>query len=499
MDKNRQARRVSHSRRWSPGLRATGRFARRHAVTLAYAVVVLALAFPAAASVLTGTSWDLGVPLIAASTVLLLGGTLVWSVSRPDFSLSGSAFWAWAFIFLGLAPAYQIAQNAFPWRGRFTASTVLTAQLVVLIGCAAACLTWVLVGKWRHERGSGRTTIPASNIAPRGTRSRRFSPIDYLMYAYAVLAVGFALLIGPELFTGKSLFQRRLAELEGVLGFGSLYFIATAGAVCIPAAGWVVWRLSRRVRLTSVVVASAAGLLATNPLIGSRFLTGAFLLAVIGAVLVATKWRRVVPLAVVLLFVTVFPSLDLARGDGTGSDHLQVFSPHSALIGFDFDAFEMLTRAVSVDGPVAAGEPSKWELFIAPLLRWVPFLARGVQGHATGPVVGRETGMSFTNVSMPLWGESYFVGGWALTIVTFLIVGALLGWIARETDAGLRFGALVDSAVAALLFMLLRGSLYEVLGYLLFALACGIAVATWLRWPELRTLRRRRDSSEAAV
>lgn len=464
-------------------------------MTALYVLAVAVLAVPSAVAVLTGENWGSGVPQVAAATTLILGAMVVWATTRARFTLSAAAFWTWAFIFLGLAPAYQIAAGTFPWLGEFTAPTLLTAQLLVLVGCAACAATWIAVG-WLHG-GARRPALGLAQKTEKGADSAlrpRFGGIDVLVGGYVVLAVIFCILVGPALFTGKSLFQARVVSLDGVVGFGTLYFLVTAGAICIPAIGWVVWRRTRQVRLSLVVAATAAGFVATNPLIGSRFLTGAFVLAVGGALLIGTHWQRLMPGAVLVMFVSVFPSLDLARGDGTGSDRLQVFAPHRSLVGFDFDAFEMLARAVSIETPLAASEPTRWELFIAPLLRWVPVLARDVQGHATGPAVARTTEMTFTNVSMPLWGESYFIGGWALTVVTFLAVGALLGWIARgvHLHAGTRitFGVLVDSAVGALLFMVLRGSLYEVLGYLLLAVGCGAAAYAWLR---------RRGASTAAL
>lgn len=99
-------------------------------------------------------------------------------------------------------------------------------------------------------------------------------------------------------------------------------------------------------------------------------------------------------------------------------------------------------------------------------------MSESVQGDISGKAVASASGMGWINVSMPLWGEAHLVGGRPLVAVTFVA----LGWLLRSTgDHGndSLFGILVQAPTAALLFIVLRGSLYEVLGYLILALALG--------------------------
>ncbi|WP_103663249.1 hypothetical protein [Microbacterium sp. CJ77] len=456
----------------------------RHWVMVLYCVVAALLAVPASCSALFGHQWSPVVTVLATITPLATASAFVWSATGRTLSLSLSVFWLWAFLFLGLAPAYQIGGTSFPWHGEFTPSEIATAQAIVLIGCVAVAVASVAVNRLRPAIVANRSRRApggkSSLIARR--RPRSVNLFEYVLATYTLAATVFAVFVGSALFTGKTLFQQRVVALADIVGFGTLYFVATAGAICIPAIGWALRRSTMKVRPVLLYAATGVGFVVTNPLIGSRFLSGAFVIAIAGAILAGSLWQRFMPLGILVAFVTVFPSLDLARGDGTGSNKLELFLPQYSLTGFDFDAFEMLCRAVSIDDPLPSHETSRWELFVAPLLRWIPVLARDVQGHGTGPLVARETGMSFTNVSMPLWGESYFVGGVGLTVITFLALGALFG-IIREGLASTgstpltrepNFGVLVDAPVAALLFIVLRGSLYEVLGYLLLAIAVGL-------------------------
>jgi hypothetical protein len=153
-----------------------------------------------------------------------------------------------------------------------------------------------------------------------------------------------------------------------------------------------------------------------------------------------------------------------------------VTSPIEAAAGQDFDAFEMLVRAVFVHDMDLAVLPSPVVTVLAALLRWVPFAGDIFAGNASGSAVAAATGLSFRNVSMPLWGEGYLMAG---PLGTFIVMGLLGAWmgIVGTTRTGQTEGeeqsallaGLSDASTGALLFILLRGSMYEVLDYLLLA------------------------------
>ncbi|MBC7594096.1 MAG: glycoside hydrolase family 99-like domain-containing protein, partial [Kineosporiaceae bacterium] len=132
---------------------------------------------------------------------------------------------------------------------------------------------------------------------------------------------------------------------------------------------------------------------------------------------------------------------------------------------------------------IPANLPNAADLFVAPFVRWIPVISDRVHGFSSGSVVGKSTGMSYTNVSMPLWGEAHLTGGLVGIIVAFAALGILLGLIRQPVLGAVAFRArpsslLIDAPVAALLFVVLRGSLYEVLGYLIFAVVLGFVA--WL-------------------
>jgi hypothetical protein len=377
------------------------------------------------------------------------------------FSLAWSVYWTWSLVFLGLAAAYQMQAGKFPWLGHLHEADINTAQRVIL---AAHCVTIIafFITRKRKQEAAG-TWVPTG-------RSRLRKWMMLALAAHTVIVAAFAVIMGPSMFAGRYAFQQSvLSSHNGIPGFGTMYFLSNAGAMILPAMAITLRKCAVNIPLGLIWLSGLMSFLATNPLIGSRFLTGSFLVAVMAA-LVAPEARRWLPAGVILAFVTVFPTLDLLRGDGTGSTAIQFTPPSQTLTTFDYDAFEMLVRAVSLHGQFPS-ETSPGSLLVAPFLRWVPFLSDSVQGHASGPFVARYTGMGYTNVSMPLWAEMFLIGSWVGVVIGFAILGVLLARSRRATA----FGTLIEAPTAALLFIVLRGSLYEVLGYLLLAVAVAWA------------------------
>lgn len=453
-----------------------GLIAGQASLALVYAAVLLALAVPAIME-LDGSPfvWASDVRIQAILLIVIPSVVLLTSTLSARHSLAWSIYWTWSLIFLGLAAAYQMSGNAFPWKGQLREEHIRTAQQVILL----AHITILAIFSARLPSVRSEPNLSAAPTLGLGTSPSLKKTVMLVMTTHILMATVFCAIMGPALFTGRSAFQARLTGMEGGLGFGSIYFLSNAGAMVIPAMAIILRKAGLDLPKFAIFFSVVISFLATNPLIGSRFLTGSFLVALIAAS-VSSYARRWIPVGLILAFVSVFPTLDLLRGDGTGATSIELTPPAETLTTFDYDAFEMLTREVSVQGHIPGGLPSQLELLIAPFLRWIPGLSQMVKGHASGPVVAMSSGMNFTNVSMPLWGEAHLIGSWAGVIVAFFA----LGWMLAKTRASAasangrsRFGTLIEGPTAALLFIILRGSLYEVLGYLLLAAAIGLVFA----------------------
>lgn len=428
-----------------------------------------------------------GLKTLAFVTAAVLAGGLFRAAAGPRFSLSWGVFWVWAYIFLGLAPLHQIAYGRFPWLGEYSDGTLAVALAIVLLGAIVAGISQSVTSRAKNASQMAEIGREPSSI---GIRRMRATLVGILV-GYVVVVALYVGITGSALFQGKRELQQRLVENTDIPGAGSLFFLATAGAIVLPAVAIVARRNRVAIPVWLIVLVTAGAFCVTNPLTGSRFLTGGFLVATVGAFVAGRSIARLMPLGIGVALISVFPSLDLLRGDGTGSSGIAFSLPADSLVGFDFDSFEMLARAVTVVGDLPANGPGPLLLLIAPFLRWIPFLSPLVADMSTGRVIAQATGASYHNLSMPLWGEAFTVGGVAGVVIVFAIVGVVLGLIRPVRDRAILrpypTRLIIDAPIAALLMILLRGSLYEVLGYALFA----IAIAAVLRWVSRSGVRHR--------
>lgn len=434
----------------------------RPALAIFYAGFLAVLTIPAINFAASPTGWPVDIILQACLLVLIPATALCHSVLSRNHNLAWSVYWTWSLVFLGLASAYQLTVGKFPWGGVMSEEDISTAQCVVLLGHAAAIGAFTVIRLLARTRKAEAKPIDLAN-SPRLALG-----VTVALLAHSAITLMFSAIMGTAMISGRSAFQAGLAANGVIPGFGSMYFLSNAGAIILPAMAILLRKKGLNVPMPALVLSIALSFVATNPLIGSRFLTGSFLVAVTAA-LISPHARRWMPAGIIVAFVTVFPTLDLLRGDGTGATEVAITDPSETLTTFDYDAFEMLTREVSLHGGLST-DISRADLAIAPFLRWVPILSDMVQGHASGPVVAASTGMGYTNVSMPLWAEADLLGAGLAVLVVFASIGFALGHAQRGT----LFGALTEVPVAALLFIVLRGSLYEVLGYVLLALAVAM-------------------------
>lgn len=438
---------------------------KRAALAVVYGAVLILLAVPAFDFSGSIVQYSQATILQAAALIVIPCAALFHSVLSKRHSLAWSVYWTWSLVFLGLAASYQMMAGQFPWLGHLREEDISAAQRLILAGHFVALAFFAYVRTQRPPAGQqGPVKLSES--------PRLESAITTALLAHITMAAIFCTIMGSGMVSGRAEYQARLLSYAGTPAFGTLYFVTVVGAIIVAAMAIFLRRSGLKIHTGLIVTSVLASFVVTNPLVGSRFLTGSFLVAVTAALL-SDKGRRWLPLGVIAAFVTVFPTLDLLRGDGTGATEVAFTPPSETLTTFDYDSFEMIAREASLGGNVT-GDVSPLDLIIAPFLRYIPFLSQEVQGHASGPVVARETGMGFTNVSMPLWAEAHLFGSVAGVVIVFAIVGLLL---ARSESTTL-FGGLVEIPVAALLFIVLRGSLYEVLGYVLLTFAVAYAFSS---------------------
>ena len=235
----------------------------------------------------TGADMSVSTPLffgLAVSFVMLLV-----TVHSEVFSLAQSLAWAWCLVFMGLAPAYQLGEHHWPWLGNFEDGLVARAAWLSVAGMVS-----LAVMSWRRSlRGTPGAQGPPSPQALKVTHLwlRRLQYLQLLMTAAFVAIIGVRALTG-----GREAFKDALAQAQLIPGVATSFFLSTSLGIVVPAAAIYLHRqhaVGSRALLWATVL---AGFAATNPLVGSRFLTGSYLVSVIGAWLVGRPSQRLLPL-----------------------------------------------------------------------------------------------------------------------------------------------------------------------------------------------------------
>jgi len=380
-------------------------------------------------------------------------------------------FWLFVYVFLGVAPLVQVANQAFAWSSHYDEHIIFRAAIVSLVGALAFDIGHYLLSKRRVEG-----LVPS--ILQR--RIRKGSVVAAGLFALVISAFFLAYLGDiTHLFSTREARFANLAdnfEKPQMLLFNALasapLFVASLSAMAL----WVASRrdpgqeVGYKWRLMSLFLLLAVFML-NNPISTARYMVGTILLSL----LFINRWKRSLGVAAVFFLVGgllfIFPSADIFRTnlDSSIGERLSTTSIIKDVTSKgDFDAFQQIANAILV----ADAEGLQFGRQVGgAFLFWFPRSIWPTKPLATGEYIAEGVGYEFTNLSAPLWAEFYTDGGILLVIAGF----ALYGFIVRVTD---HWGEISDRRVevgvvtifpavfAGYQIFLLRGSLMPAVAYL---------------------------------
>lgn len=237
-----------------------------------------------------------------------------------------------------------------------------------------------------------------------------------------------------------------------------------------------------------MILLLALALLAASPTVLPRFLTATLYLSVIWIYLWRTKKEGFYLNNVILVgFIFAFPFLDLFRsftgfGDLEFSINLDFFSEGH------FDAYQQLVRTISLDLVTLGSQLFGAILFFIPRDIW-PDKAWG-----SGQFLGENLGFSFTNISMPLFGEGYINFGWFGMFTFVLLLAAVTAkidkyfWSLKSLSSPSSLFPLAYAQMIGLVFFIMRGDLQSSVAYTCGVMSSIVLIAFFLRlsYPQLK-------------
>ncbi|WP_328381554.1 hypothetical protein OHS81_01100 [Streptomyces sp. NBC_00400] len=410
----------------------------------------------------------LGAALAVQCVVVLhTGGALARVLTDVRARVIAFGFWLFAYVWLGLAPLAMLATDAYPRGFMVDANTAFVTTAVVEAGLLAYSGGSALAS-WRSAR---------SSVVLEPLLARRLSPVRVL------LLCGLALLLAVVLIPGQgglsAFFLSRQAANEAAAAAepaGSADRAMAAWALSVPAFWALVAlvhvprfsegdRTLRGLRWLLLPLLIAVNVVVNNPISQPRFWAGTVLLALVFSAswLRGPRAFRFGAAAVAAVVLVVFPYSDYFRYDKREPVHVVSLAEQFTSNG-DYDAFQQIETGVDyvrTHGftPTAA---------LGPPLFFVPRAVWSGKPDDAGILLARHAGYTFTNLSAPLWVETYMWAGFPSVIAVFGLVGA----VGRRIDIlrhrlRRRRGTLAALLVPAFGFyqlVLLRGSLMAIVG-----------------------------------
>lgn len=437
------------------------------AVTVTYLIVVPTL-----------LGWP---PITWAPATVLSIATMIYAavrlghlVSAPVPPIAHCLALAFAYVFLGLAPFYQLSYGVFPdveypgpshyGHGVLTAASALAFASTIATDLVAARF------RGAHARGAPRALPPSVAIAA-------------VTLAVASAGVAVAYIGFDGLFSSREeAFESLCPGLSGYLQLGDDR--STCGliqaAIRVPpvfaaAAMLSVWLSDRRAAITILtVLVIAIVFMTSNPLSTSRFWVVVAGFTIVSPLLIRSlSFRRFVLFSVPLLTLAVFPAADFARWETWES--VAIDPVGAMLTKRDFDVYQLIANAwvyLELWGTQGGLQSASAAFIFIPRSFWLD------KSIPTGDVVAHGVGYyEFTALSAPPAVEGLIDFGLPGAILFAAGLGIAIASIDRRASTT-SAAAILWIPYAGFIPFIARGPLMGATPYL-FAMA-AVHIVLWL-------------------
>lgn len=435
---------------------------RASGVVALYAFVILGVLIPfqvADLSVLARTETS---ALLAMVLVLLAATRLSTILAAGVPRLLTFMFWVYVYIWLGLGSLAQITGERFP----------IASDVPYDGGAQSATVIVVLVGALAFELGRKLRQPEGGAIARMLDRPIDAGRVKVLALVSLPVATAIAVSVGG---LKTLLAPREVATLRllGVPPSGANFHLIhdkTSGVIKTVALTIPVFlalylfihlhKSGRKERAGLVAALVVANILVNNPISNPRlwFGTVSLCLAVAFVPVDRPARFRLGGAALIGLILVVFPYADAFRQNTRFRIETRPLGDQLRT-NPDYDSFQMIltTRQWVNDEGHALGRQA-----LGAALFWVPRSFWEGKPRDTSQVVAEHEAFRYTNVSCPLWAETYADGGLGWVAVLFTGYGWLVATLEAAFARGRRWttmGWVLVPVLAAYELLLLRGAL----------------------------------------
>jgi oligosaccharide repeat unit polymerase len=371
-------------------------------------------------------------------------------------------FWIFTYVFLGICPLVQLTGEQFPWIGNYSQFEITKCLFIVILGilCYQFGLIWA---KGRNPYGKEQSQEAAN----------QFTMNKFVRIAFFILFIGFALISIGSGF--QSLFLPRNAMVGGEVEMKSLGLITDQFSkvplfVCLLIGIWM-WKKQKLTKWYGyfiVVLLFITNLVISNPISNARYWFGAVVLSLI---LIIVPWSKIGigrwSYAYLAIFLIIFPYTDLFRNQLDASLEIHKVTDIIMKKG-DYDAFQMVLNT-SEYTEIVGILPGRQ--LLSTLFFWIPRSIWHSKPYSSGQEIGEGIGYKFTNLSCPLWAESYVNFGYIGVVIIFILLGYTTTklqnrYIASKDRSEITLSQILVPFLSAFQIFLLRGDLQNAFTYL---------------------------------
>lgn len=329
--------------------------------------------------------------------------------------------WYFQLVFFGMAPLCQYASGYYPWGHRYSDNNMYIAQMCIIL--------WDLIYLFSYSR---KRVLPATSMHLRKrvcayVTCEKQLLSGSLMTMFVLSLASFVLL--AQLIGMEGLFfrQENVLEIDDSLVNFLTHKILSALPCMICALFITVNRKKTTFwRTIAVVVTGVITLCANFPTSTTRYWMGTIFIGLAYHVAFRRKNSRIFDYAVLFVLVVAFPFFQLFKWYSLSEVFTKGFVYNGMIQSFnnvDFDAFSMLVRTIEY---VQEEGLEYGAQLLNIIFFWIPRSLWTEKPLVTGAVVAAAQNQTFTNVSMPLQGETYINFGIVGIVVFAFFFGRLV-------------------------------------------------------------------------
>ena len=404
-------------------------------------------------------------PEVTVSFVVVIALSLAGIIIDPKPYSLCQIFCLFCLVFMGVAPLYLYIIGYMAWGTvPFGKSAFLGANMLVIV----CLLVFLACAYYRRPEPKSPLSLPESDIAGNPASG---------IFLVAMAALATLIVLWYYRHTPLYLFKRfdGTIKYNGTSQVGVLLvnvFLRSIPPLCLTVS------LMQRKRTWWVITLTAIlTLVASFPTAIPRYQLAAVFMPA-GIMLIPLLRRaKVLTLCIMVLFVTIFPLLNLARVH-------DYYTPYT-FAGADFDAYQNLLTLMQADIVTYGKQLLGVVLFFVPRSIWPD------KPIGSGFEVANDLHLIYSNISMPIFGEGYINFG----IVGAIAFTAVVALVFRRLDVRYDFR---NMNLSTLLYLLILGEcIYLLRGALMpaFASLCGFISAALIVYLPARAFGRGKPKS----